>query len=129
MINKSLGFHYTFTVGWPASVLRIFAALPPLSSITYSVRLQWLLPFGKDWVVNRIIISAGLLNLLLAFVLAPRYTHLGIAWSVVFSECFVCVSMVVAVAKMAPFWRPSSVEQSLRRGGEMNLAERHSAES
>ena len=57
------------------TVLRIFAILPPLLAITHSVGIQWLLAFGKDNLVNRIIMSAGVSNLALAvFLRAPIQT-------------------------------------------------------
>ncbi len=85
-------------------VLRILALLPLLLSITSSVGLQCLLPLGRYSVVNRIIITAGILNLVLAFILAPRFAHLGMAWAVVSTEAFVCVSMVWVVVRSTPFW-------------------------
>ncbi|MBI1789604.1 MAG: flippase [Acidobacteria bacterium] len=81
------------------TVLRILALLPPLLAITHSVGLQWLLPHGRDSEVNRIILSAGALNLALAVILAPHFAHLGMAWAVVCAEAFVCFSMVRAVAR------------------------------
>jgi polysaccharide transporter, PST family len=89
------------------TVLRILAPLPLLLSITYSVGLQWLLPFGQDAVVNRIILTAGALNLVIAFFAAPVYQHIGMAVSVLISEIYVCISMVLAVVARVPFWRGS----------------------
>jgi polysaccharide transporter, PST family len=90
--------------GPATTVLRMFAVLPLLQSLTYSVGLQWLLPFGHDRVVNRIIVSGGLLNLVLAFLWAPRFAHTGMAWAVICSETFVCISMVWTVMRGSPFW-------------------------
>lgn len=84
------------------TVLRILAALPLLLSITYSVGLQWLLPFGLDNVVNRIIWTAGGLNLVIAFFAAPTLQHVGMAVSVLVSELYVCIAMVAAVLTRAP---------------------------
>ena len=86
-------------------VLRILSPLPLLLSITYSVGLQWLLPFGHDAVVNRIILTAGAFNLVIAFLAAPRFQHIGMAVSVLVSEIYVCISMVMAVVARVPFWR------------------------
>ena len=86
------------------TVLRIFALLPPLLAVTTSVGLQWLLPHGQDGVVNRIILTAGALNLVMAFAAAPRFQHVGMAVSVLIAECFVCASMVHAVMVRTPFW-------------------------
>jgi polysaccharide transporter, PST family len=87
------------------TVLRIFALLPPLLSITNSVGFQWLLPHGLDSVVNRIIVTAGLLNIAMAFAVAKRYQHVGMAVCVLIAECYVCASMVRAVMLRIPFWR------------------------
>ena len=81
------------------TVLRIFALLPPLLSITHSMGLQWLWPHGRDAEVNRIILSAGALNLVLAVLLAPRFAHVGMAWAVVCAEAFACFNIVRAVAR------------------------------
>ncbi len=77
--------------------LRILAALPLLLSITYSVGFQWLLPFGKDGLINQVILAAGLLNITLSCLLARPFLHIGMACAVVASEAFVAVSMVTIV--------------------------------
>jgi PST family polysaccharide transporter len=87
------------------TVLRILAALPPILSVTYSVGLQWLLPLGRDGDVNRIILTAGALNLALAVLLAPHFAHLGMAWAVVSAEAFVCFSMVRVVVRSTSLFR------------------------
>jgi len=86
------------------TVLRIMAPLPLLLSITYAIGLQWLLPLGRDRVVNRIILSAAVLNVTLSVLLAPRFQHIGMAVAVVTSEAFVSLAMVLAVVKISPFW-------------------------
>jgi PST family polysaccharide transporter len=87
------------------TVLRILALLPPLLSITYSVGLQCLLPLGRDAEVNRIIIGAGILNVVLAVMLAPNFAHIGMAWAIVTAEAFVSFSMVRAVMRLTSFFR------------------------
>jgi polysaccharide transporter, PST family len=91
-------------------VLRVMAALPLLLSVTYSVGLQWLLPLGRDKDVNRIILCGGLLNLLAAFLLAPRFGALGMAASVLSAELFVAISMVLVV------WRSTNLLHGLLPG-------------
>jgi PST family polysaccharide transporter len=78
-------------------VLRLYSILPLMLSITYSVGLQWLLPLGRDRVVNRIIIGGGCLNLILSCILAPHLGAIGMAMSVLLSELYVCTNMVRAV--------------------------------
>jgi PST family polysaccharide transporter len=91
-------------------VLRILAILPLLLSITYSVGFQWLLPFGKDGVINQIIIAAGLTNVVLSFMLARPFLHVGMAWAVVASEAFVAISMVTVVSRTAGNWTTTQVQ-------------------
>jgi polysaccharide transporter, PST family len=83
--------------GPAVSVLRILSVLPLIIAVTESVGLQWLLPQGRDKTVNQIIFSGGFLNLALAFLLAPRLAHVGMAWAVVTAETLValCMSWVV----------------------------------
>lgn len=81
-------------------VLRILSLLPPLMAITHSVGFQWLLPLEQNGVINRIMVSAGLVNFSLAVILAPRYAHIGMAWTVVAAELFLCSRMVYAVSTM-----------------------------
>jgi PST family polysaccharide transporter len=56
------------------------------------------LPLGREKTVNRIMVCAGLFNVALAYVLCPRYLHVGMAEAVVIAEAFVCTSMVLTVA-------------------------------
>lgn len=83
--------------GAAVPVLRILSLLPPLMAITHSVGFQYLLPHGRNDVINRIMISAGAVNLLLAVLLAPRWAHLGMATAVVLAETFLCSRMLYAV--------------------------------
>jgi PST family polysaccharide transporter len=85
------------------TVLRILSLLPLLLAVSYAVGFQWLLPFGRDGIINQIIICAGLINVVLSFLLAPPYGHIGMAWAVVAAETFVAVAMVIAV------WRTFTV--------------------
>ncbi|MDQ6664686.1 MAG: flippase [Acidobacteriota bacterium] len=95
-------------------VLRILSVLPFLLSFTYSIGLQWLWPLGRDGVVNRIILMAGVLNVCLAFLLARRFMHLGMAWSVVASETFVCVCLVTIVVRSTAFFDSPLVSRTRR---------------
>jgi PST family polysaccharide transporter len=94
LVRVALGVHFAPAVG----VLRLLAILPPLVSITQSLGAQWLLPLGRERVVIRSVIAAGLLNLVLVFLLVPRYAHIGMAWAVVCSETFVCAMLLYATA-------------------------------
>jgi PST family polysaccharide transporter len=88
-------------------VLRLYSILPLMLSITYSVGLQWLLPIGRDRVVNRIILAGGCLNLILSCLLAPRFGAMGMATSVLLSELYVCTNMVWVVCRSTNLWSGS----------------------
>ena len=83
--------------GAAVPALRILSLMPPLMAITHSVGFQYLLPRGRTDVINRIMISAGAVNLFLAVLLAPRWAHIGMASSVVMAELFLCLCMLYAV--------------------------------
>jgi polysaccharide transporter, PST family len=88
-------------------VLRLYSILPLILSITYSVGLQWLLPIGRDAVVNRIILGGGCLNLVFSFLLARHYGAMGMATSVLLSELYVCANMVWVVWRSTNLWHGS----------------------
>jgi hypothetical protein len=81
------------------NVLRVLAALPPLIAVSQSLGFQWLLPHGRESAVNRIILVAGLLNVTLAVLLAPRFQHIGMALAVVCSEMYVASRMLYTVVR------------------------------
>ncbi len=80
-------------------VLRILAVLPPVISVSLVLGVQWMLPLRLDWLYSRIIIAAGALNVLLAFLLVPRYAQFGMAVSVVMAEILVTVGIVWVLRK------------------------------
>ena len=82
-------------------VVRVLALLLPLIAISNVLGIQWMLPLGLDRPFNAIIIGAGIVNLTLAILLAPRYAHLGMAWAVVISEAIVTGSMYILLRKLA----------------------------
>ena len=99
--------------------LRILAVLPLLLSVTYSVGFQWLLPFGKDGVINQIILAAGLTNVALSFLLARPFQHVGMAWAVVASEAFVAISMVTVVSRTRGNWAAAAPLPTVVQTGEL----------
>jgi polysaccharide transporter, PST family len=91
--------------------LRILSVLPIVVGLSSVLGIQWMLPLRMDRVFNYIILSAGLINIILAVALAPRYAHLGMAWAVVVAEVFVTFTMYVYVrrAGVSPFSEPDHV--------------------
>ena len=61
--------------------------------------MQWMLPFGMDRAFNRIVVCAGILNVVLAVSLAPHFGPLGTAWSVVTSQAFVAMAMWISLLR------------------------------
>jgi PST family polysaccharide transporter len=98
------------------AALRMFAILPVILSVTYSVGMQTLLPHGKDKLVSKIILVAGAINLAMAAVLAPRFAEIGMAGAVVFSELAVMAMMIRAVTRLGLFRTSAGTGTSVHAG-------------
>lgn len=72
---------------------RIMACLPPLVCLATSLGSNWMLPLHLDRQFNWCIAAAGLLNVTLAFLLAPSLQHVGMAIAVGSSEACVVVTL------------------------------------
>jgi PST family polysaccharide transporter len=112
LVRIFLGGEYTQVV----IILRIMAALPVLLAITHAIGLQWLLPMGRDRAVNRVVMGAAVVNVVLSMLLAPRFLHVGMACAVVCSEAFASAGMVFAVLKFSPFWKPHAAPVTAAEG-------------
>jgi PST family polysaccharide transporter len=97
-------------------VMRVLSLLLPAIAVSNVLGLQWMLPLGMDVAYNKIIISAGLLNLLLASLLAGRWQQMGMAWSVVASEYLVTIAVCVLLVrrKTSPFNNPTDFRVGLQ---------------
>lgn len=69
-------------------VLQVLALLLPVVAFGYSLSMQYMFPRQMDREVMYSVASAGLLNLLLAVLLAPRMGALGMAIAVVSAEAW-----------------------------------------
>ncbi len=78
-------------------VLRILACLPPLIVASNVLAVQWMLALGLDRLVNTLMFSAGVLNVILAVALVPRYMHVGMAIAVVAAEALVTFGLYAVV--------------------------------
>jgi polysaccharide transporter, PST family len=74
--------------GFEASIpaLRIFALLPWLVGMGTALGMNWMLPLGLDRQFNLIIAGAGILNVVLATLLAPGLQHMGMCIAVAAAE-------------------------------------------
>jgi PST family polysaccharide transporter len=93
VIRIVLGRSYLPAIG----VLRVASLVIPSVAVSNILGLQWMLPFGMDRAFNRIVVCAGVLNVVLAVILSSRFGPVGTAWSVVASQGFVSTSMLVAL--------------------------------
>jgi PST family polysaccharide transporter len=80
-------------------VLRLLVWLVPAIALSNALGIQWMLPLGLDSTFNRIILGAGIMNVVLAVLLAPLYAQMGMAWAVVASEIFVTAGIYVALRR------------------------------
>lgn len=71
----------------------------PLVAASNVLGIQWMLPQGMDRAFNAIIMTAGVLNLVLALMLVPVSGALGMVWTVVISEGFVVIAMMLYLAR------------------------------
>lgn len=100
-------------------VLRILSLLPPLIALSNVLGIQWMIPLGMDHAFNKIIIAAGVFNVALAFLLAPRFQDIGMAVAVVIAETGVTAGAYWAlrlrgVNPMSGRSKPAPVEESVR---------------
>lgn len=70
------------------AVLRVLALLQPVAALNSMLGIQWMLPLRMDRVFNGVAISAGLLNVALAFVLSKFWAESGPAWAVLLAQSF-----------------------------------------
>ncbi|WP_324667974.1 oligosaccharide flippase family protein [Geochorda subterranea] len=78
-------------------VLRILSGLIPAVAISNALGIQWMLPLRLDREFTAIIASAGLLNLLLAPLLAVKFGPGGMAAAAVVAEAYVALAMGVVL--------------------------------
>jgi PST family polysaccharide transporter len=79
------------------SPLRILALLLPVIGASNVLGVQWMLPLHRDKAFNALVISAGIINLILACLLAPQYGASGMAAAVLSAETFVTAGCIVYV--------------------------------
>ena len=83
------GTHYNESV----TLLRIMAFLPFIIALSNIFGIQTMLTFNYKKAFSRIIVIAGIINVILALVLAPLLQDVGISIAVVITETIVTVSM------------------------------------
>lgn len=94
-------------------ILQVLAALPILIAVSNVLGIQWMLPNGMDKAFNKIIIVSGVFNLLLAFMLAPNFQALGMAWAVVIAESGVTFAMIFYLLNQKKSLYTSNIRKEL----------------
>lgn len=78
-----------------ADILKLMSALIPILTFNAGLGFLWMLPRGFERVCVKVVLFALLLNIALALLLVPRWQHLGMAASVVISELFISMNLLV----------------------------------
>lgn len=81
------------------NVLRILMFLPVIILLSNIYGIQIMLNLGYKKEFSKIVFFAGILNLILLFILVPLFLEMGAAISVVVTECFVTIEMFYFVRK------------------------------
>jgi polysaccharide transporter, PST family len=86
-------------------VLRVFALWIPLTALCTVIIFQVLLPNHLDNPFNMVNLTAALIGILAALLLAPRLGAVGIAWSAVCAQLFTLIAFSVILwrAGLNPF--------------------------
>lgn len=86
-------------------ILRILAFLPLTVGLSNIFGIQTMLTFDYKKAFSNILVAAGIINISLAFILAPLYQQIGISFSVLITEIFVTISMFIYLqSKGIKFW-------------------------
>ncbi|MCC7409553.1 MAG: oligosaccharide flippase family protein [Phycisphaeraceae bacterium] len=116
------------TAGWVApgvlgeefgpavGVMRVMALTVPLIAMSNVLGILWMLPLRMDRRFNAVVMGAGVLNVLLGVLVAPRWGAVGMAWVIVLVEGVVTLAVygMLRRARMEP-WRVGDVSEA---GGE-----------
>ena len=95
LVNIILGKGYEPSV----LVLRIIAWLPLVIFLSNVLGIQTMLPMNKQKSFSIILFFAAMINLILSFILVPKYFEIGTAISVLATEIFVTMAFFVFIKK------------------------------
>lgn len=79
------------------SVLRILAMQLPITALSRSLGVQWMLPNHMDSQFRTIVLAACGANVLLAIWLMPAYGAMGAAWCLLIVEVGILAAMIVCL--------------------------------
>jgi PST family polysaccharide transporter len=77
--------------GYDAAItpLRILGLLAPLIALRNVLTIHWMLPLDLEKQLNTVVLAGGVLNIVLAILIAPRFGGVGMAWVVVATQAVV----------------------------------------
>jgi PST family polysaccharide transporter len=107
-------FGARFAAGVP--VIRVLSPLPFFMCLSNIFGVQVMANFGLKRLLTRILIVAGVFNVLLAVLLAGPLQHIGVALAALTTEIFVTVAMIVMLRRngLNLFARSVSSESGVR---------------
>ena len=80
-------------------VLRVFALWIPMIALSTVIIFQLLLPNHLDNQFNFVNLTAGVVGIAAALMLAPRFGAVGIAWSAVVAQIYTLVAFSVVLGE------------------------------
>ena len=91
LVNILLGAGYESAV----PILQALSVIVPIIGVGTVFGIQWALPMGFELPFSALVLLAGALNLVLAFLLVPQFGGMGMAGSVVTAEVLVAGGLLV----------------------------------
>jgi PST family polysaccharide transporter len=91
LVNILLGPGYESAV----PILQALSVLVPIIGVGTVFGIQWALPLGFELPFSALVVLAGSMNLVLAFLLVPQFGGMGMALSVVTAEALVASGLIV----------------------------------
>lgn len=76
-------------------IIQTLVIIIPLIALSNAVGIQWMIPMNLDKPFNTIILVAGIINLILVFILVPIYSYIGMAYATIIVELLVTLSMCI----------------------------------
>ena len=102
--------------GPAVNVIRVLAFIPPLLGIGTVLGIHWALPMGMERIYMRFVVGAGVLNVVLAVLLVPRYGALGMAVAAVLAEASVEAGLLwLAFGSGRAFWRGGDADAGISK--------------
>lgn len=80
-------------------VIRILSPLPFLIGLSNVFGIQVMVNFGLKRILTKVLITAGILNAILAFALVTPFRHVGICVAVLITEIFVTLTMYICLRR------------------------------